>query len=334
MEFEQIIQELGEKIYHPVYFLTGEEPYYIDQVSDFIEKNVLSEAEKGFNQTVFYGRDTDPMTVMEAARRFPMMANQQVVIVKEAQEWKNLEALRKYLAAPSKTTILVINYKYKKIDGRTELAKALKKNALYFESKKIRDYQIPQWVDKYIRDHGYTITPQATQMLADFLGDDLSKVVNEVRKLFILVPKGTQITADHIEKNIGISKEYNPFELTTALGNRDILKANRIITYFAANPGSNPIQATTGILFSYFSRLFRYHFLANKSESEVMKQLKLSSPFIARKTIEEARRYTPTKLFEIIGMLREYDMKSKGLDTTGEVSQGDLYKEMIYKILH
>jgi DNA polymerase III subunit delta len=334
VEFEQIIQELKKKIYHPVYFLTGEEAYYIDLVSDYIENNVLSEAEKGFNQTVFYGRDTDPLTVMEAARRFPMMASQQVIIVKEAQDWKNMEALQKYLAAPSKTTILVINYKYKKIDGRTELARTLKKNALFFESKKIRDYQIPQWVDKYVKENGYSILPQATQMLADFLGEDLSKVVNELKKLFILIPKGVQITPDHVEKNIGISKEYNPFELTNALGNRDVLKANRIINYFSANPNSNPMPVTIGVLFSYFTRLFRYHFLTNKSESEVMKHLKLSSPFIARKTIEEAKRYTPTKIFGIIGILREFDMKSKGLEASGEVSQGDLYKEMIYKILH
>jgi DNA polymerase III subunit delta len=334
VEFEPIIQELKKKIYHPVYFLTGDEPYYIDQVSDYIEANVLTDAEKGFNQTIFYGRDSEVLTVMEAARRFPMMANQQVIIVKEAQEWRNLEALQKYLATPSKTTILVINYKYKKIDGRTELAKLLKKNTCYFESKKIRDYQVPQWVDKYCKDNGYPITPQATQMLADFLGEDLSKVVNELKKLFILVPKGTQITPDHVEKNIGISKEYNPFELTNALGNKDILKANRIITYFAANPNSNPMPVTLGVLYSYFARLFRYHFLPNKSETEVMKALKLSSPFIARKTIEEAKRYNPTKLFEIIRMLREYDMKSKGLGTSGEVTEGDLYKEMIYKILH
>jgi DNA polymerase III subunit delta len=334
VEFEQIMQELQKKIYRPVYFLTGEEAYYIDLVSDYIENNVLTDAEKGFNQTIFYGRDSDPMTVMESARRFPMMANQQVIIVKEAQDWKNMEALQKYLQAPSKTTILVVNYKYKKIDGRTELAKLLKKNALVFESKKLRDYQIPQWVDKYVKENGFTISPQATQMLADFLGEDLSKVVNELKKLFILVPKGMTITPDHIEKNIGISKDYNPFELTTAIGNRDVLKANRIINYFAANPSSNPMPVTISVLYSYFNRMFRYHFLPNKSESEVMKQLRIPFPNIAKKTIEEARRYTPTKIFEIFGILREFDMKSKGLDSSGEVTQSDLYKEMIYKILH
>jgi DNA polymerase III subunit delta len=334
VEFEQIIQELKKKIYHPVYFLTGEEAYYIDLVSDYIENNVLTDAEKGFNQTIFYGRDSDPLSVMESARRFPMMANQQVIIVKEAQDWKNMEAFQKYLHAPSKTTILVVNYKYKKVDGRTELSKLLKKNALIFESKKLRDYQIPQWVDKYVKENGFSISTQATQMLADFLGENLSKVVNELKKLFILVPKGTTITPDHIEKNIGISKDFNPFELTSALGNRDVLKANRIINYFAANPASNPMPVTITVLYSYFTRLFRYHFLPNKSESEVMKQLKIPFPNIARKTIEEARRYTPTKLFEIIGILREFDMKSKGLESSGEVTQSDLYKELIYKILH
>jgi DNA polymerase-3 subunit delta len=334
MEFDQIMQELKKKIYHPVYFLSGDEPYYIDMVSDYIEDNVLTEADKGFNQMVFYGRDTDQMTVMEAARRFPMMASLQVLIVKEAQEWKSLDSLKKYLAAPSQSTILVINYKYKKIDGRTEVAKLLKKKAVYFESKRIRDYQMPHWVDKYAREHGYSIAPQAAQMLADFLGENLVKVVNEMKKLFILLPKGTLITPDHIEKNIGVSKDYNPFELTNALGNRDVLKANRIIHYFAANPNSNPFPVIMGALFSYYTRLFRYHFLPNKSESEVMKRLNIASAFIARKTIDEAKRYTPTKIFEIIGLLREFDMKSKGVDASGDVSQEDLYKELIYKILH
>ena len=334
MEFEDIIQELKKKIYRQVYFLTGDEPYYIDQISDYIENNVLTEAEKGFNQTIFYGRDSDPLMVMESARRFPMMANQQVIIVKEAQDWRNLEPLQKYLNTPSKTTLLVINYKYKKIDGRTELSKLLKKNALYYESKKIRDYQLPQWINKFIKENGYSITPQATQMLADFLGEDLSKVVNEIKKLFILVPAGTTITPDHIEKNIGISKDYNLFELTAALGNRDVLKANRIINYYAANSSNYPITVTISGLFFYFNRMFRYHFLPNKSESEVMKQLRFQSAFIAGKFIEEAKRYSPTKIFEIIGILREFDMKSKGFEASGEVSQEDLYKEMIYKILH
>ncbi len=333
-EFDKIIADLSNKIYHPVYFLTGEEPYYIDIISDYIENNVLTEAEKGFNQTIFYGRDADPLTVVETARRFPMMASQQVVIVKEAQEWKNPEVLTKYLVAPSKSTILVINYKYKKIDGRTELGKQLKKSALYFESPRLRDYQIPQWIENYVRKKGYSIAPQATQMLADYLGESLSKVVNELKKLFILIPVGNQITPDHIEKNIGISKEYNPFELTNALGNREILKANRIVNYFAANPGSGPLPFTLGVLYTYFSRLFRYHFLADKSENGVMKALNIGSPFIAKKTIAEAKRYTPTKLFEIIGILRIYDMKSKGLEASGELSQGDIYKELIYKILH
>ncbi len=333
-EFDKIIADLSNKIYHPVYFLTGEEPYYIDIISDYIENNVLTEAEKGFNQTVFYGRDTDPLTVVETARRFPMMANQQVIIVKEAQEWKNPEILAKYLVAPSKSTVLVINYKYKKIDGRTEVGKLLKKSSLYFESPKLRDYQIPQWIENYVKKEGYSISPQATQMLADYLGESLSKVVNELKKLFILIPAGNQITPDHIEKNIGISKEFNPFELTNALGNREILKANRIVNYFAANPGSGPLPFTMGVLFTYFSRLFRYHFLPDKSENGVMKALNIGSPFIAKKTIAEAKRFTPTKLFEIIGILRTYDMKSKGFEASGELSPGDIYKELIYKILH
>ncbi len=334
MEFENIIEELGKKIYRPVYFLTGEEPYYIDQISDYIENNVLTDAEKGFNQSVFYGCDSDPYMVMESARRFPMMATLQVIIVKEAQDWKNLEAFQKYLNAPSKTTILVINYKYKKIDGRTELAKLLKKNTLYFESKKVRDYQLQQWIDTFVRKNGYKIVPQATQMIADFLGEDIGKVVNEIKKLFILVPKGSTITPEHVEKNIGISKDFNIFELTAALGSRDVLKANRIVNHFAANPANYPISVTITSLFYFFNRMFRYHFMPNKSESEVMKQFRINSSYIAKKTIKEAQEYTPTKIFEIFGILREFDMKSKGLESSGEVTQAELYKEMIYKILH
>lgn len=334
MDFDQIIQELKNKIYHPVYFLCGEEPYYTDKISDYIENNVLDEAAKGFNQYVFYGRDTEARTVVETALRFPMMSNHQVIIVKEAQNWKDMEPLNIYLKNPAKSTILVINYKYKKLDGRTELSRLIKKNALYFESIKKRDYEIPGWINDYVRKNNYEIMPQATQMLADFLGEDLSRIVNELNKLFIIIPQGVKITPDHVERNIGISKEFNAFELNNALGNRDILKANRIVAHFAANPKNNPMNMILGTLTTYFTRLFRYHFLADKSERSVMAQLRIQNAFIAKKTIAEARRYTPTKLFEIIGILREYDMKSKGLESTGDVTDGELLKEMVYRILH
>lgn len=333
MEFEQILQNLKKKIYHPVYFLCGDEPYYIDLLSDYIEKNVLNEAEKGFNQIIFYGKDTELVTVIETARRFPMMANQQVVIVKEAQAYKKLDLLEKYLEAPQKSTILVFNYKYGKPDGRTKVVGHLKAKGIYFESKKLYDNKIPGWIDEYVKSRNYSITPQASMMLSEYLGTELSKIANELNKLFIVLPEGTRLTPEHIEKNIGISKDYNVFELTSALGERNVLKANRIIAHFGANPAANPIQLTTGVLFQYFSKLFKYHFLPDKSERAAASALGLN-PYIARNYIEAAKRYNPTKLFEIIGILREYDMKSKGLESSSGVSDLDLQKEMIYKILH
>lgn len=333
MEHDQILSNLKNKIYHPVYFLCGDEPWYADQISDYIEENVLTAAEKSFNQTIFYGKDTDILTVIEAARRFPMMATHQVIIVKEAQSWKNLKLFVKYLDSPMKSTILVINYKYAKPDGRTPESKAIQSKTVYLETKRLRDYQIPAWVDQYIRSKGYTITPQASQMLTDFLGTDLSKIVNEIGKLSLVVPAGHKITPDDVEKNIGISKEYNAFELTDALGTGNILKANRIINYFGANPSACPMQPTMGVLFSYFSKLFKYHFLTDKSEKAAASAMGVS-PFIVRNYIEASRKFGKTRLFEIFGILREYDLKSKGMETTGGVGQGELLKEMVYKIMH
>lgn len=332
MDFKKIMSDLRNKIYYPVYFLWGEEPYYIDLISDYIAKNTLTEAEKGFNQIVFYGKDTETKTVTDTALRFPMMGNYFVVIVKEAQGLKNIESLVPYVKNPLKSTILVINYKYKKLDKRTALAKALDNNCVSFESPKLYENKIPGWIEDFLSDSEYTVTPQAAVMLAEYLGSDLSKVANELKKLTIALPEKTRITPDHIEKNIGISKEYNIFELMNALGERNILKANRIIQYFAANPGNNAIQKTIVSLFGYYSKLFKYHFLKDKSENSAAASLGLN-PFIAKSYVAAAKRYNPPKLYEIIGILREYDLKSKGFGNTS-VSQEDLQKEMIFKILH
>jgi DNA polymerase III subunit delta len=335
MEFDQILDNLKKKIVHPVYFLCGEEPYFTDIISDYIENNVLTAEEKGFNQTIFYGKDTDIKIVVEASRRYPMMATQQVIIVKEAQSWKNLEPLVNYLKAPCRTTILVVNYKYSKPDLRTQEGKEIREKTVYLETKSLRDYQLPAWIESYVKTRGYSITPQASQMLSDFLGSDLSKITNELNKLFIVVPAGKRITPDEIEKNIGISKEFNAFELSDALGEKNVLKANRIINHFAANPNDNPIQPVMGALFGYFSKLLRYHYLPDKSNNSVAAALGIANfPFIIRKYADAARKYNITKLIEIIGILREYDLKSKGLESSSGVSEGDILKEMVYKILH
>ncbi len=333
MEFETIIQNLKRKTYHPIYLLQGEEPYFIDIISNYIEKNVLTEAERGFNQTVFYGKDSDPMTIVESAMRFPMMASQQVVVVKEAQSLGKIEVLSSYAEKPLSSTILVINYKYKNLDSRTKLAKAIKKHGVVFTSKKIYENKIPNWIESYLKNKNFSITPQAAQILTSYLGNDLGRIANELEKLAIAVKNTNKITPEHIEKNIGLSKEFNIFELQNALGEKNVFKANQIIRYFGANPSSNPIQKTISNLYFYFSKLFTYHFLKDKSDRNVSAELKVH-PFIAKSYIAAAKRYSPTKLYEIMGILRDYDMKSKGFEVSTMVDMAELQKEMIYKILH
>jgi DNA polymerase-3 subunit delta len=333
MEFADILQNLKKQIYHPIYLLQGEEPYFIDQLSNYIEKNVLSEAEKGFNQTVFYGKDSDALTIAESSLRFPMMASKQVIVVKEAQSLSKIDTLTSYAEKPLASTILVLNYKYKNLDSRTKLVKAIKKNGVVYTSKKLYENKIPGWIDTYLKNHNYSITPQAAMLLTSYLGTDLSKIANELDKLVIAVKDSTKITPEHIEKNIGLSKDFNVLELQNALGEKDILKANKIIQYFGANPTLNPVQKTIAGLYFYFSKLFTYHFLNDKSERNVAAELRVH-PFFVREYVAAAKKYSPTKLYEIMGILREYDMKSKGFNVSTMVETGDLQKEMIYKILH
>lgn len=332
MTFEEIISNLQKKIYHPIYFLMGEETYFIDKISDYITDNVLTEAEKGFNQTVLYGKDTEPHTIIANARRFPMMSNYQVIIVREAQNIRKIEDLEPYVKNPLKSTILVINYKYKTLDKRKTFPKLIDQKGVLFESKKIYDNQLPTWISSYLKNQQYSIAPQAAAMLSEYLGADLGKVANELDKLIISLPVGTQITPDHIEKNIGISKEFNVYELQNALGERDLLKANRIINFFGSNPSNNPMPVVISALFSYFSKLLNYHFLEDKSQNNVASVLQVH-PFFAKNYVNAAKNYNIKKLVEIVSILREYDMKSKGWGNVS-ASSADLQREMIYRILH
>ncbi len=341
MTFEEIISNLKKKIYHPIYFLMGEETYFIDKISDFISDNVLTDAEKSFNQTILYGKDTEPHNIIANARRFPMMSNHQVIVVREAQNIKDLVTKAKekgkaplelYLENPLKSTILVICYKYNTIDKRTSIAKLIDKTGVLFEAKKIYDNQLPVWIISYLKNQNYTIAPQAAAMLSEYLGADLSKVANELDKLIISLPVGTQITPDHIEKNIGISKEFNVFELQKALGERNLLKSNRIVNYFGANSSSNPIPVIISGLFSYFSKILNYHFLEDKSQNNAAAVLGVH-PFFVKDYVVAAKNYNIRKLVEIISILREYDMKSKGWGNVS-ASPADLQREMIYRILH
>jgi DNA polymerase-3 subunit delta len=332
MKYSDIIQELKNKIYKPIYFLYGEEAFFIDKITDFISENVLSESEKAFNQTVLYGKDSKIEDIINSAKRFPMMANHQVIIVKEAQELKNIEKLEYYAVEPLKSTILVINYKYKSLDKRKKVYKELKKNAVLFESKKLYENQIPDWIIKYLKEKKYSIDQIACRILTDYLGTDLSKVSNELDKLIISLPEGTRITSDHIEKNIGISKNYNNFELQNALRDKDVLKANRIIDHFAKNPKEHPFFMIIISLFSYFSKLLNYHFLKDKSQNNAASVLKIN-PYFVKDYSLSAKRYDIKKLVSIIALLREYEMKAKGYNNVS-TSHADLLREMIFKIVH
>ncbi len=331
--YEEIISDLKKRIFKPVYFLAGEEPYYIDLITDYIEEKVLPEAEKSFNQVILYGEDTTVPAIIDTSRKFPMMSSHQVVIIKEAQTLRKIEDLIFYLEKPLQSTILVINYKYRVIDKRTKFYKALESHAVYFESPRLRDYQVPAWIERYLMAQGIKADPNASAMLTEYLGTDLHKIVNELTKLIITLPSGKPvITTSLIEKNIGISKDYNNFELQKAVGEKNILKANMIVYYFANNPKDNPVTLSIASLFSYFSKLLTYHYLADKSRNNVAATLKIN-PYFVKDYEVSASKYNVAKTVQIISLLRTYDMKSKGY---GDLSSepGDLLKELVFKILH
>ena len=310
----------------------GEEPYYIDAISDYIEKNVLSEEEKGFNQMVLYGRDVVVDEIVANAKRYPMMAERQVVIVKEAQDLsRTIENLVDYAKNPQPTTVLVINYKYKKIDKRKALYKKINEVGVVFESKKLYENKVGDWIRRVLAGQNYTISPKASQMLVEFLGTDLSKINNELEKLKIVLPEGTQITPEHIEENIGISKDYNNFELRKAIGERNSLKAFKIVNYFGNNPKDNPMVVTVSLLFSFFSQLLHLHGLNDKNPRNVASAIKIN-PYFVNEYIVAARNFPMRKVSGIVSILREFDGKSKGVNSNA-VPQGDLLKELLVKIL-
>ncbi len=332
MTYEQILSDIRNKVYSPVYLLMGEEPYFIDTISDLIEDTVLEEQYQEFNKLVVYGRDVDVRMIASQAKSYPMSGNYQVLIVKEAQDVKDIEALESYVMNPLESTILVINYKYKKIDKRKSFVKLVEKKGVLFESKKLYDNNIPDWITKYLGQKNYTITPKACQMMADFLGTDLHKIRNELEKLVISFPPKTRIDDDIVERNIGISKDYNVFELQKAIGNRDVFRANQIINYFGANSKDNSILMVIALLHAYFVKLLKCHFTADKSKNNLASVLGLN-PFFVTDYQTAIKNYPISKIADNISVLREYDLKGKGL---GNVSadDGELYKELIYKLIH
>ena len=331
--YEEIISDLKNRIFKPVYFLAGEEPYYIDLITDYIQEKVLPEDEKAFNQIVLYADDTNIAAIIDTARRFPMMASHQVLIIKEAQTLKKLDDLAIYLEKPLLSTILVFSYKYKPLDKRTKLYKTLDSHGAYFESPRIRDYLIPAWIERYLMIKGIKTDPSASALLTEYLGTDLHKIVNELDKLIITLPAEKPfITTALIEKNIGISKDYNNFELQKAIGEKNIFKANMIVHYFADNPKDNPITLSISSLFSFFSKLLTFHYLTDKSRNNAAAVLKVN-PFFVKEYENSALRFDVSKTVQIISLLRTYDMKSKGYGDPG-TEPGELLKELVFRILH
>lgn len=329
----QITKDIKAGNLKPIYFLMGEEPYYIDKLTEFIEQNVLEEHERDFNQSILYGREVTIEDVIGTAKRFPMMADRQVVVVREAQELsRTIDKLEAYAENPQPTTVLVFAYKYKTLDKRKKITKLLDKVGVVFESKKLYENQVGDWIKRVLSGQGYSIEPKAVAILVEFLGTDLSKINNELEKLKIILPKGHTFTPNDIEENIGFSKDFNNFELRKAIGEKNQVKAYQIIDYFAQNPKDNPLVVTTGLVFGFFSQLLQYHGLKDKSQANVVKVLKVNTYFV--KDYEVAfRNYPMKKVSAIVAALRTIDVKSKGVGTAS-TSQHDLLKELLITIFN
>lgn len=337
--YEQIISDLKKKIYHPIYFLMGEEGYFIDEITNFIEKNVLDEAEKSFNQSTLYGRDTDLTNLLNLCRKFPMGANYNVILLKEAQALKGIEGSPSgvidpfllYAENPLKSTILVVNLREKSLDKRKKLYKILDKNACLFESKKIYENKVGSWISQYLKNKGYTIDLKACELMASYLGNDLSKVSNEIEKLLLTQAKGSTIGVREIEDKIGISKDFNVFELQNAIGERNFVQAMTIVTYLAQNPKTKSIIPLIALLYSYFSKILLVHYAEDKSQNSLASTIGIH-PYFVKDYLLAAKNYPKAKTACVIGILRYYDAMSKGIDSP-TIDDGELMKEMIFKIL-
>lgn len=350
MTHHQILTDLKNKKFAPVYFLTGSEPFFVDQICDFFENHLLSEGEKSFNFTLRHGRDTikrtgkqggtytealDFQTIYNDLTRLPMMSPYQLVILKEAQEFKDLQKLSGYIEKPSPTTIFVICWKHKRFNANSKFGKIVKAKTVYFSGKKLWDNEVPDWISSELRTRKLRINPRAANLMAEYLGTDLSKISNELEKLKINLPEGTEVTGKHVEEFIGISREYNIFELQKAIGKRDVIKTNRIINYFISNPKKNPLVLIIGTLFNYFSKIYMFHYLKNANEKEVMSKLNLRSSYILKEYRSTVKHYSFPKTMEVLNILKEYDLKSKGVGFNNVAKpEGELLKEMTWRILH
>jgi DNA polymerase-3 subunit delta len=331
-EVKQIVSEIREGNIKPIYFLMGEEPYFIDKLADYIGDTVLTEEEKGFNQMVLYGKDVRIEDIVSVAKRYPMMSERQVVIVREAQHLaRNIEDLTSYAEQPQHSTVLVICFKYKKLDKRKKLHKALRTHGLVFESNKLYENQVSDWIRNLLKGKGYLISHKASILLVEYLGTDLSRISNELDKLQGVLPEGTEIDPKTIEEYIGISKDYNNFELKKAIGEKDFRKATQIITYFSQNPRENPFVVTVTLLHNFFTQLLQFHGLLDHSTKNVASALRIN-PYFVSEFQTAAKNYPMKRVSTIISNLREMDLKGKGVGAHN-TSQADLLKELLVKIM-
>ncbi|MDR1719884.1 MAG: DNA polymerase III subunit delta [Dysgonamonadaceae bacterium] len=332
--FEELRQLILQKQFAPVYLFHGEEDYFIDRLTDLLIKQVLDDAARDFDQTIFYGIDADVGTIITTARRFPMMSERQLVVVREAQYLKNIDNLVSYVSVPLRSTVLVLNYKHGKLDGRKKLLNEIAKSGVVFESKKFYENQLPSFIITYLKQKQLSIDAKSTQLLTDYLGTDLSKLTGELEKLSLSLPENARsITPELIEQHIGISKDYNVFELLDAIATRNFLKINRIVRYFETNPKDNPLVLTLSALFNFFSNLMICHYARDKSEAGIKNELGLRFPIQINPYLHAIRRYNASKTMNIISLIRIFDAKSKGYGNTS-VSDGELLKELVFKITH
>lgn len=332
MDHKQIIRSIENGEFSPVYFLHGEEPYFIDAIQEAIVKHAMDDSERDFNQTIVYGKESSAAALISDAKQYPMMGQRRLVVIKEAQELKDIDDLEVYFNQTVGTTVFVICYKHKKYDSRKKAFKAAQKAGTMYLSEKVKDYKLVDWISGFAKDTGYSITPKAAMLLAEFLGNDLNRIVNELEKLSILIEKGTTVNDIHIEENIGISKDYNIFELQNAFGERDYLKVTKIINYFAHNPKAGSIIPVISTLFKFHIQLMTIHFTKDKSRESLAGALKIN-PYILPNYTSAAKIYPPKKLSANINVLEEYDLKSKGINNSS-TPEGELMKEMFYRLMH
>ena len=339
-EFASIVKDIQAGKYAPVYYLQGQEPFFIDNIVGHVESNALDETQKSFNQYVFYGKDTDLSTVVGTARKFPMMGERQVVIVKEAQElkgWNSEDAqsvLINYLENPAPSTILVFAYKYKTLDKRTKLAKSLQQHAIFLDSKKIYDNQIPSWIQSYSQARGAKISEKAIMLLSENIGNNLQRLSNEIEKLLLNIEEGREIDDKAVHRYVGISKEYNVFELQDALTSGNQAKAQKIVAYFGANPSNHPMVLTIFNLFSYFNKLMLIHHSGQNDKNSVARLIGVN-PFFANDYIRAANRFPMNKVLRNVNLIHQADIKSKGINyNISKEKEASLLKELVYQLMN